>query len=425
MIAVFAAVAVVLIALNLVSHTQKQRAPDKESEPNRSSYNFGSTGTRAFYSLLEETGRKPMRWQDTTNEFVRDRRYSTATFVLVGPFREDFEQEETTALLKWVARGGTLVLIDRSPASGFLNPSADWQLIVDPPTDVTTAAVDPANTTEMIGSMPAVRPIQPSLAAWGINAVQPSKFAAGFEIANVAADGSETVKSEEEISSPLILLAGGQKNIAAKSVYGSGQIIYVGDPFIIANKGIGLADNAEFGMNVVRSGTAIVFDEFHHGYGSSGNQLLQYFSGTPIIAIVLQLCALALAFIWSQSRRFAKALPEDEPNRLSKLEYVSAMAELQRRTRAYDLAIESIYKDFRRRSARSVGLDNTSVSRDDLAAAIADRVNGDRAEISALMLRCEDIIYGDPAGAKETVRLAERLRKLEKDMGLKRGRGAN
>jgi hypothetical protein len=45
--------------------------------------------------------------------------------------------------------------------------------------------------------------------------------------------------------------------------------------------------------------------------------------------------------------RFARALPANEPNRLFKLEYVSAMAELQRRTKVYDLAIENIYNEFR------------------------------------------------------------------------------
>jgi hypothetical protein len=52
---------------------------------------------------------------------------------------------------------------------------------------------------------------------------------------------------------------------------------------------------------------------------------------------------------FSQSRRFARPLPPDEPNRLSKLEYVAAMAQLQQTTKGYDLAIENIYTDFRRR----------------------------------------------------------------------------
>ncbi|MDQ3180706.1 MAG: hypothetical protein M3Q33_09320, partial [Acidobacteriota bacterium] len=80
--------------------------------------------------------------------------------------------------------------------------------------------------------------------------------------------------------------------------------------------------------------------------------MLAYSAGTPFVAIFLQFAVLVGLVLFSNSRRFARPLPENEPNRLSKLEYVSAMAELQQRTRAFDLAIENIYTDFRRRTAR-------------------------------------------------------------------------
>ncbi|MEP6704932.1 MAG: hypothetical protein ABJB34_09015, partial [Acidobacteriota bacterium] len=109
-----------------------------------------------------------------------------------------------------------------------------------------------------------------------------------------------------------------------------------------------------------------------------------------------------------------------EPSRLSKLEYVSAMAELQQRTRAYDLAIENIYTDFRRRVAALVGLDNTTASRKEIAHRIAERTQGDAREIEDLMFKCEDVIHGEPIGKKDTVSVVERLRDLEDQLGLKR-----
>ena len=207
--------------------------------------------------------------------------------------------------------------------------------------------------------------------------------------------------------------------------FGSGEIVFLTDPYIVSNGGINLVDNAQLAANIVASGGGIVaFDEFHQGYGASENQLLAYFAGTPVVPIFLQIAALAALILFSQSRRFARALPADEPNRLSKLEYVSAMAEVQRRVRAYDLAIENIYTDFRRRAARVSGVDNSTVPLKELAQLIAERAELNRAEIENLMFKCEEIIRGEPTNKKEVLELTRRIREIEEKLGLKRKRAA-
>ena len=45
-----------LAVLNAATYVQKEKVPDTEFAPNRSTYNPGSTGTQAFYTLLSETG---------------------------------------------------------------------------------------------------------------------------------------------------------------------------------------------------------------------------------------------------------------------------------------------------------------------------------------------------------------------------------
>ena len=47
----------VLVGLNAATYVQREKTPDTEVSPNRSSFNSGATGTQAFYSLLAETGR--------------------------------------------------------------------------------------------------------------------------------------------------------------------------------------------------------------------------------------------------------------------------------------------------------------------------------------------------------------------------------
>jgi hypothetical protein len=134
----------------------------------------------------------------------------------------------------------------------------------------------------------------------------------------------------------------------------------------------------------------------------------------------LQLTLLTGLIFFSQSRRFARPIPESDPDRLSKLEYVTAMAELQQRTRAYDLAIENIYMDFRRRVTRALGVDNMTTSRAEIAEMIAERAGLDGADVEAMMVKCEDIIHGVPTGRAEVVGLTERLREIEAMLGLRR-----
>jgi hypothetical protein len=100
------------------------------------------------------------------------------------------------------------------------------------------------------------------------------------------------------------------------------------------------------------------------------------------------------------------------------------MAELQQRTRAYDLALENIYSEFRRTMARFVGVDNFQTSRKDLARLIAEKANLDAVELENLMFKCEDIIHGEPTGKKEILHLTSRLREIEEKLGLKRQRTA-
>ena len=173
---------------------------------------------------------------------------------------------------------------------------------------------------------------------------------------------------------PLVHFAVADKNLVVDAPFGNGRIVILTDPFIVSNGGIALVDNAQLGINMVAAGDGIIaFDEYHQGYGSDNNRFLQFFEGTPVIAIFLQAAVLVGLVFFSQSRRFARPVPEPEPDRLSKLEYVAAMAEIQNRTKAYDLAIENIYNEFRRRITRYLGLDNFKTNSNEIARLIAER----------------------------------------------------
>ncbi len=125
----------------------------------------------------------------------------------------------------------------------------------------------------------------------------------------------------------------------------------------------------------------------------------------------------ALALVWTRGRRFARAVPEPRPDRRSKLEFVSSMAELQQRARAYDLAVENVYQRTRRALARYAGLPATAPPAQ-LAERVAARSGRDRAALETLLRDCEDAAAGAPLNGRRALRLVRELRELERDLRL-------
>jgi hypothetical protein len=456
-----------LAGLNAATYTQKEKVPDTEFAANRSTYNPGSTGTQAFYALLSETGRNVTRWR-TSLETLRPRDDdSPAVFVMIGPLRRALSDTESTNLMAWVASGGTLVLIDRDPIGGLATTTAQWQISVSPHESPDLFLVDATDQKQMTVDTPALKPVHPSSFSHNVNAVQPSRFSSSIQIERYAQATSPTsglftptpsptphdfysnsqpeapdgyiAKQEDEseesdesyddtvyFQAPIVHIGTGGKNLLVEAPFSEGRIVILSDPYIVSNNGISLADNSRLAINIVTSRSGqIAFDEYHHGYGDNNNRFFQYFEGTPVIAIFLQFGLLVALVFFSQSRRFGRPTPVAEPSRVSKLEYVAAMAELQQRTRAYDLAIENIYADFRRRASALVGVDNTTATRKDLAVRIAERIGSAATEIDELLYKCEDVIHGEPISRNDALELIARLRRLEVKLGMKRAnRGA-
>jgi hypothetical protein len=201
--------------------------------------------------------------------------------------------------------------------------------------------------------------------------------------------------------------------------YGAGRVVLLSDPYIVANNGIGRADNLLLALNLIAGKEGLIaFDEFHQGRAAAHNALFQYFAGTPVIAICAQLALIGLAIVWSQGRRFARPLPLPFVDRRSKLEFVASMAELQQRAKAHDLALENIYARVRRVLVRYAGLSNSS-PRGEIARRVAMRSGLNQQELETLMRNCEDTINGTATSGKETLRMAQRLREIESALGLR------
>lgn len=419
----------VLVVLNSLTYVKDQPPHDMEIAPNRSTYHSGPTGTRALHDYLSEAGYKVIRWREVTEKLAGNSGSLISTFVVVGDTQLPFTEEEAKALHRWIASGGRFVLIHRDSQTFVLPKSEGWSFGFTQTTHPDLDA-DPADVAKMTDKVTAFQPLQPTALTRSVASVMPSRYAARIAIASPSENSSDTSYEGPEIpdekmdeyvatpAAPITHMADKDGPFLVDYAYGLGRVVVLGDPYIVSNGGIALNDNLQLAINTLgNSGGVIAFDEYHQGRGISGNALATYFAGTPILALAAQLVLLILLILWTNARRFGRPLPLAQIDRRSSLEFVASMAELQERSRAFDLAIENIYTRTRRVLARYAGV-NYNSPRGEIAERVALRSTIDRDKLDTLMRECEEAINGAPINWRQSIDLVRRLRELERDLGL-------
>ena len=436
-------VIVVLIALNAVSYVRVEHVADTEDTPDRSTFNSGATGTQALYDFLHESGQQVVRWREGSSSLLTFNGPKPDTFVIVGPVQVGFSKREIQELLRWVETGGRLVVIDRHPDARLLK-TKDWT-ITSQAVSYPWSQLDPTSFEQMTTGITPVKPTQPTAMARNVESVMPSRFMGAMTIsaatqnptatptpnyedddaedyeppATTQSDGTNDRNQANASQAPVVHLRNDRGALLIDYPYGAGRVVVLSDPYIVANNGIGRADNLLLALNVIATGGGLIaFDEFHQGRAATHNALFQYFSGTPVMAICAQLALIGIAIVWSQGRRFARPLPLPHVDRRSKLEFVASMAELQQRAKAHDLALENIYARVRRVLVRHAGLSNSS-PRAEIARRVALRSGISQQELETLMRNCEDTINGAATSSRDSLRMAQRLREIESALGLR------
>ena len=420
-----------LALLNALTYVRDESPHDLEIAPNRSTYHSGPTGVRALHDFLNESGYKVIRWREAPEQLLNNSGSLISTFVVVGRTQVSFDEEEAKALHKWIALGGQFVLIDREIRNHLVPNSQGWSigyLEFDSP-DFNT---DPTDTKQMTENVTALQPVQPTALTRNVAAVMPSRFASRLTIvspsenapeANNPKDlGNEMMQNYSTRSpAPIAHFLDKSGALLVDYSYGLGRVVVLSDPYIVSNAGIKLNDNLQLAINTIagNSGRAgvIAFDEYHQGRGITRGGLASYFAGTPVLPLAAQFALLILLVLWTNARRFGRPLPLAQVDRRSSLEFVASMAELQERSRAFDLAIENIYTRTRRVLARYAGVDHNS-PRAEIAERVALRSAIDRHKLETLMRQCEEAINGKPIHWRQSIDLVKRLRELERDLGL-------
>ena len=427
-----------LVILNSLTYVRKEKTEDMEIVPNRSTYHSGPTGTRALHDFLNESGHKVMRWRESPERLFSENGKLVNTFVVIGHTQVEFTGNEAEALRDWVLRGGRLVLIDRAVDEAITPKSEGWSLKARE-WDFPSIDDNPGDVQQMTRGVTALKPLQPTILTNTIESVMPSRFASRVSVIPppkekekndhpviVAADDDDDEEEgppprapvDASSAAPVIHIGTKEGALLVDYAYGLGKVVVLSDPYIVTNSGIKLNDNLQLAINILSAGDGLIaFDEYHQGKGISQNPWAGYFAGTPVLALAAQLGLLILLIIWTNARRFGRPLPLPHTDRRSSLEFVASMAELQERSRAFDLAIENIYTRTRRVLARYAGMDYNS-SRSEIAKRVAERSTIDANKLETLMRQCEEAINGEQINWRQSLDLVRRLREIEKTLGL-------
>jgi hypothetical protein len=415
----------VLVGLSAAGAIEFDRPTENEFAPNRSTYNSSQTGTRAIYQLLEESGTPVARWRKHYSSL--DAEAEDSILVIIGPFQsgQKISEEEAVALQVWISTGGRALIISRSPIDQFGDPAIRAKAPEQLPVHYETPEqfID-GESDELIA--------QPTELTRGVRGLALSDFATRMsfhpQYRADKAEGTGVVETapspgeaEEEYSAPALyapVIHLGDKDGAALAdfTYGEGRVIFLSDPFVVANNGIARGGNLTLAMNMLRSmgspDRRVFFDEFHHGYYEGGNPLVNYLRGTPAQWLLLQGLGLSLLIVYTYGRRFARPLPLPQVPRHSPLEFVGSMANLQQAAQARELALENIYPRFKAGLCRRLGL-SSRASRDEIVAGARRR----RLAISEIELRqtlsdAEVTLAGEPIDDARLLALVSRMRRI-------------
>jgi hypothetical protein len=372
-----------LVGINFFFFVDNRDLQENEQTGNRSSYRSTPYGTLAFYTLLEESG-YPVTRLETPFTTLKGREDISTLVIIAPPPTARFAEEEFESLTDWVEAGNLLIVIDR---------------------EIEVAVGDVDISTHSGSTQANVRTFQPTVYTRGVNNAAFSGYA-----------NRVTVDSHDVTYH----MGDDRGAVLADSKAGTGRVVLLTDPFVVANNGIAEGDNVVLALNLFteRNQGRIAFDEYHHGYGvASSGGVMSYFEGTPVPWMLWQTALIALLIVYSYGRRFARPLPLVRERRTTNLEFVSSMANITRLARATDLAMKSVYSEFHKRLCRYSGLPSkTDTAR--LAAVAARRAKTDENELRRLLERCEEVAGGRPASDAELLQLVSRVREVESQLKL-------
>ena len=375
-------------ALSFGIASQNETAPNPFGTAHRSSFSADAGGWMAFYRLLEKRGdrvrqvrRRPKEWSKKAGVVI------TGPYALGGSTGEWSEAEAQDALA-WVSKGG--VLIAYTDATDELTDALGLRTTEKAPLNLfgldDADKKKKAKETKEAHEAETLRPTPLTVGAKGapLTVRQPALFLAGVSQLKPAGDKRYTAAPAKSVA-----LVADRLPLALAISYGKGIIFAISDAGIPDNTHLTNADNARFAVQMAEAYTTkehpeILFDEYHQGY--QDDDTFWSAIGRPGQLAFWQLTGLFLLMAYSASRRFGLPRPLQAPPRVSS-EYVRSLADLYRRARASDAALESVTRIFWRDLCRAAGMPADAPIRDVAVRVVAAGDSHTEAERAVLVER--------------------------------------
>jgi len=307
-------------------------APNNDETDVATTYSTASRGAKAAYLLLQELGYHVERWQKPVSDLKPDA--NTVLIVADSPVVADEKAKQV--IQQFISDGGHLITTGMTGASVLPEDHSEFNAVPHTP------------WSDFYGLTPS-----------------PITRAAPTVTLAPAARWSQ--------SSGLPLFGKENEVVALKMTYGKGDVIWLASATPFTNAGITQTNNLDFVLAATgdREKTRVFFDEYIHGYGEHTSPERSH----PIMsALLVQSAVLALAAIFSFSRRSGPLRPLAVEPRLAPLEFVETLGGLYLQARAASVAVDVSYQRFQYWITRRLGL-APNTAPDEIARAVNERWN--------------------------------------------------
>jgi hypothetical protein len=338
----------VMVALSTLS---TQMPAGNEPLANRSIYNNGPSGYRAWWLACQKSGLGFVSWEKPFEKLGT--LPESATMLVVEPFTFSasevlFGEEEAEATLDWVRRGNTLVLLDDFHRFGsyYVAQQVGLRVKATKPQTISPQALPEkrrnGETTQLSQVMP-IQVLRGQQAELGNFVVQPvvSRRFMAFQPHGKADFSSswQPILVDRDGAPLLIRMPLGKGTLILGTVADLGENGYLRDD-------LARNDNYQFLANLLRRESKLVFvNEYVHAYQEPGNLMTYLGQKTPLGVIFVQLVLGFVLLLWLSATRWT---PKPEQNgqvgvtdEVDSLQaYIQSMARIYMRSRAASLALE-------------------------------------------------------------------------------------
>jgi len=359
-----------VIALFIVTTAVLSPPPEQIESPVPSTYSAQSAGADAAYRLLVKLRYPVRRWENSPTDLPHNEKI---LLILAEPFQPPSKQERE-ALANFVDEGGHVLFTGRSIASYF------------PDADLSYRFADPAWK-----SFAPNLPVRLTRGAQHVT-LQPQAFWKNLN------------------ANQLSLYGDSKEPVVVSWSLGDGEILWWAGSTPLSNAGIRRDDNLAFFLNSLANWEAaepykIYWDEYFHGERSSP---WSYIGKTSAVWSLAQIVVLALAILFTFSRRSGPIFIPKETSRLSPIEFVDTLGGLYQHAGAASSAIAVSFGRLRSLLTRQLGLpSNTPMAQ--LASAAESRLGWKDSGLAQCLLRANAAMRAAEVAPGEALEIVQDL----------------